>query len=582
MKNNKLLFVGDIYTDKKISLDNTITKLCADHSLCVFNLEGCFSAEKNKITKAGPHLLINPENMKEIFDNFNLAILANNHIMDYGPEGLISTTVYCKNKNCSYIGAGKNLDEAFTTFENDKYTIIAVAEHEFGGALNNCPGIATTENIRIIFEKIISAKKLNKKAIIVCHGGTELLSFPPPYIKEQYKLWIDYGADLIIGNHPHVAQGSEKYNGKTIFYSLGNFVFLRNNTQHNHESTWSIAVSYNYETDQIEIIPISFDASGKISTHDYLKFKSKIDKLNNQISSSMYDELYEKESIRLYDSWYKRLKPTTINDAALILHYFRCDAHRHFISKALSSKIGEYSKTLNNHKNPAVKEQTNYAQRSCKITDEAKQLMQMSLNEQEFLQNILNGKKLYLEIGSGYSTIYFSQFVDKMISVESRKNWFNNTMHMVQNLNIDNVTLILYEPEECAYDRDGNEKWTCRKNDLHKTDYGRPHEFTTYLQGIRNLCVTNLFDVVLVDGNVRSEVIQILIDINYQGIILLHDVLKEREYLNETILKNRNLLIINKCDSLVQIKNDIKKKDPETIQKKSNSRSGRPNKFQDG
>lgn len=543
MKNKKIFFVGDSYSDKKISFDEKIVEICSNHSLCVFNFEGSITYEKKKIMKAGPHLQIIPENFDDLFKNFNLAILANNHIMDYGIEGLISTKKYCDEKSISCIGAGINIDKAFKTFQHDAYEILAVAENEFGGATEIYPGIATTENKRLIFEKINSIKNKNKKVIIVSHGGTELLEFPPPYIKELYKQWIDFGADLIIGNHPHVAQGVERYRNKTICYSLGNFIFIRNNYNLEENNTWSIGISYQYEDEKIEIIPISFNTDGIISAHNYEKFSKKINLLNEKITSPNYNNMYASCATKLYTTWYDRFIPSSKQDAAMLLHYFRCDAHRNLISCALSNIIGEKAnKTIGSN-----------SLKKINTEDDIKKMIQMSTNEQNFLRKIIEGRNNYLELGSGYSTVYFHKFVKNFISIETRKKWYENIKKIINKMNINNISLHLYEPEKCAYDEDGSEKWTNRNTDTRKSDYGLPCEFIGYINGVKKIVEDNNIDVILVDGNVRKEIIQMLISKNYSGEILLHDVTKEREYLNYEILTNKRISIVNKCESLFHL-----------------------------
>ena len=62
---------------------------------------------------------------------------------------------------------------------------------------------------------------------MVCHAGLEKVNYPLPEFREQYKRFIDYGADAIIAHHPHVVQGWEYYNNKLIAYSLGNFIWQK-------------------------------------------------------------------------------------------------------------------------------------------------------------------------------------------------------------------------------------------------------------------------------------------------------------------------------------------------------------------
>ena len=72
---------------------------------------------------------------------------------------------------------------------------------------------------------IIEAKKEVDYLFILPHDGIEYIDIPLPETIARYRDFIDYGADGVIGTHPHCPQGWETYKGKPIFYSLGNFLF---------------------------------------------------------------------------------------------------------------------------------------------------------------------------------------------------------------------------------------------------------------------------------------------------------------------------------------------------------------------
>jgi hypothetical protein len=156
--------------------------------------------------------------------------------------------------------------------------------------------------------------------------------------------------------------------------------------------------------------------------------------------------------------------------------------------------------------------------------------MQMTVQESSYLRDVLLGNKRYLEIGSGYSTIWTSQFVDYVVSIEARKFWFDLVSKLLRRFMIENVTLFHWQPESCAYDKTGNEKWPFRG------DYGYVEEFSSYLQKIKVLLDKEDFDVVLVDGHVRREVVSLLFQRKFEGTILLHDMLYKDEFIDSRFL----------------------------------------------
>ena len=345
----KILFAGDTVLNSPFTLGETIKHLCAQHNIRVFNLEGAFSEEQNPIIKAGTHILSNIDIFSSIEKYFNVAVLANNHIMDFGLEGLLTTLQTCKDKGFYYVGAGKNVSEAFYPLDIGNLRIIAVAENEFGAADTNNPGIATVDRPIEIYHLIREGRKLDKFVVIVSHGGSEVIPIPPPYLRERYKLWIEYGADLIIGNHPHTVQGSEIHKDKHIFYSLGNFAFFNDNFKKYPNTDWSILVSFDIENNNYEVIPIILNNNQIIEVSDSSAHRIEFERLSMIITSSDYLKLYTKIASILYPIWYKRLDVAGIEDAAQLLHYLRCDAHRHLIQHELSSIIKEqvYSACFN-------------------------------------------------------------------------------------------------------------------------------------------------------------------------------------------------------------------------------------------
>jgi len=342
---NRLLFVGDTVPNKSFALGRSLKELCGEHDVRVFNLEGAFSRFRKPIFKAGSYLLLEPKFFEALTDCFNVATLANNHVMDFGAEGLDATIEQCKKAGISTVGAGLNLGAAFLPLETGNCRIISVAEREFGAAGKDKAGIATVDKSNKIYETIKQGRQSGKFVVVVAYGGTELIPIPPPYLRDRYKLWIDYGADLIIGSHPHVVQGFEWYKDKAIFYSLGNFIFFDGAFKDYPNSQWSIAVSVDISNNNIRTIPVCSDENDVIDIAADRRYEEEFKRLCNLIQSDSYFEHYKQIANKLYKSWYPGLSTTSREDAALLLNCLRCDAHRNLIQNSLSQKIGEIETT---------------------------------------------------------------------------------------------------------------------------------------------------------------------------------------------------------------------------------------------
>ena len=228
----KLFFAGDVVQTKKREkpfVDPELKAIIQECDVACCNLEGpVITNEMKKGAKIGPSLYQNDRVIKDLRESgFNLFTLANNHVMDYGLCGMKNTIVHIENEGAAYIGAG--YDEKFSPFifekSGIKVGILNVAENGFGASIQDTlPGYAWfgSEQFRTRFKNLTAACDY---VIIVCHGGAEKWEIPLPEYRDLYKSWIDQGASIVIGHHPHIPQGWEKYKEGYIFFSLGNFSF---------------------------------------------------------------------------------------------------------------------------------------------------------------------------------------------------------------------------------------------------------------------------------------------------------------------------------------------------------------------
>ncbi len=197
--------------------------------LSVVNLECVLADDGKPIVKDGAPLKAPPDvvnGLKAV--PFNVVCLANNHIMDYGEDGLRATLNTLQANQLTAIGAGLSLSDAEKPFKTQvqgaRVTILNAAEGE-EGVSTGAAGVAPL-NIARLSAQIAELRSESDVIIVIAHAGREHIPFPPPYIQEAYRALIDAGADVVAAHHPHAAQGIEKYKQGLIAYSLGNFAFL--------------------------------------------------------------------------------------------------------------------------------------------------------------------------------------------------------------------------------------------------------------------------------------------------------------------------------------------------------------------
>ncbi len=219
-------------------LDGCFDKVMLEHmrqaDVMCLNSEFSFTrggTQQNKTYtfRADPALISVYEEM-----GVDVAILANNHVYDYGEEGLTDTLNTFREAGIPYVGAGENIDEASSVWyaELDGCTVAYIAgcrvewAAQTRGATEELSGVfRTAESTELICEKIAEAKENADFVVVYIHWGQENTTTLESYQLTSGREFIDAGADVVVGDHPHVLQGIEWYQGKPIFYSLGNYWF---------------------------------------------------------------------------------------------------------------------------------------------------------------------------------------------------------------------------------------------------------------------------------------------------------------------------------------------------------------------
>ena len=334
----------------------------ADLSMC--NLECPITEEQSPSIKFGPLLKAHPDTLKSLkFAGFDMVTLANNHIMDHGVKGLECTIEACQENGLDIVGAGLTLEEARRPFIKEingkKIAIINVAENEFSNTHGEYPG-ANPLSFPKNFQDIVNAKKEFDFLIVIFHGGNEMHQLPSPRLKETFRFMIEAGADAIIGHHSHCFSGYEWYNGKPIFYSIGNFVFdydMRENELWN--TSYAVMLELKENKLDFKIIPYfqnKKEMGIKLMNEEEEKLcMAKIKELNNIIGDDHLLERAFENFIKSKEKQYSHfLEPYTNKylhwlfgrkiipsfysnkKKKLLLNLIRCESHRDIILNLLS------------------------------------------------------------------------------------------------------------------------------------------------------------------------------------------------------------------------------------------------------
>ena len=262
-----LSFFGDFVASKttSIELSDDVRSIIKGSDLSVCNFEAPIDGIYKAFDRVGPRVKQCKESPTLLKNwGFNAVQLANNHMLDFGDEGCKATMDAFR--GITTIGAGV-FEEAYSVkvieVKDKKIGFLSCVHHEFGvwetKQSNQKMGTAWIYH-HLIQKRITEAKKNVDYLIVLPHAGVEEIDAPIPEWRELYQTFVDWGADTVIGTHPHVPQGWETYKGRPIFYSLGNFYFDALTGNHPYWKR-SIAVELDIDEDEIsyKVNSVCFD-----------------------------------------------------------------------------------------------------------------------------------------------------------------------------------------------------------------------------------------------------------------------------------------------------------------------------------
>lgn len=228
---------------------------------------------------------------------FQILALANNHIYDYGGEAIEDTLRLLEKQGIYSVGVGGSYAEA------RRPVIISVKERKiaflsYTSAYNATDQrqeyVASPINLKWIKEDIAQTKEKIDICVVSLHFGYENVEYPPPECRQQARQIIEYGADLVLGHHPHIIHGLEFYKRGCIAYSLGNFVF-DNLTERRRESFVFRATFDKDGVQAIDLLPVWINdeyqpqpASDEIATN----IISRVNKLSGYFQDGSSDRRF--------------------------------------------------------------------------------------------------------------------------------------------------------------------------------------------------------------------------------------------------------------------------------------------------
>lgn len=243
-QNASVVFTGDVllsnyvlnnYENQGIEriLDTGLLEELKSADVTVINEEFPFSTRGVQAEDKQFTFRVDPSHVSILKEmGVDMAAVANNHILDYGEDALTDTLDTLEQAGILYAGAGADKERAMQLqvmeVNGIRIGMLAVSRviPEISWNIENRqPGVLCTYDPALLLGAIDKAKESCDYLFVYVHWGIERNTTPEEYQKNLARQYIDAGADAVIGAHPHVLQGIEFYQGKPVFYSLGNFIF---------------------------------------------------------------------------------------------------------------------------------------------------------------------------------------------------------------------------------------------------------------------------------------------------------------------------------------------------------------------
>ena len=195
------------------------------------NLECTLTESDHAIPKFGPNLkgpVSTADTLK--MAGFTDCMLSNNHIFDFGREGMADTFEALDRCGLGYTGFGENYEDSRRdmVIEKDgvKVTIVNVCEHEYTYATDDRMGARPFDEFETM-QDIRNAKANADHVIVVYHGGKEHCQYPSPRLMKACREMVRCGADAVFCQHSHCIGCYEEFEGAHIIYGQGNFHFAK-------------------------------------------------------------------------------------------------------------------------------------------------------------------------------------------------------------------------------------------------------------------------------------------------------------------------------------------------------------------
>lgn len=264
------------------------------------NFEGVASETSEKTGNAAMQFRVDPQYLNHL-KHFNLYGIANNHAMQHGANAYQRTFDYLTSCGCLCFGSNAQKSQVF---EHQGRTVTITGFSQRIDAFSKEPCYWHNPEYKEIEQEI---RQLPEDAfkIVFVHWGNEFINRPSSPQKRFAHWLVDVGFDMVIGMHPHVLQGYEQYQGKYIFYSLGNFVFDMPWEPTKYGAIVSVDLTKETIFPNVEYVMITDEFAPQTIDEQDVPKEFRFDYLNEQLLKEDNSEEYHVEISRCYKQYRK-------------------------------------------------------------------------------------------------------------------------------------------------------------------------------------------------------------------------------------------------------------------------------------
>ncbi|MDI6452383.1 CapA family protein [Peloplasma aerotolerans] len=258
-----MLSYGDTLLENEFIESLPISKLSShflNSDIITFNLETVISDSITSSIDKAFNFKTSTRNLKDfksiLSDKLLVCNIANNHILDFGVEGLKDTIENMIKLDFSFVGYSQNLkvEEGILFREVNGIKFAFLGAHNADNVTVHKPGLTSLDES--LCAKVNYAKHKSDFVILHLHWGEELSVCPSPNQVKFAHMLIESGVDVILGHHPHILQSIENYKNGIIAYSQGNFQMITYDYSIKTKISMILSFEFNQKKVSYKIIPV--------------------------------------------------------------------------------------------------------------------------------------------------------------------------------------------------------------------------------------------------------------------------------------------------------------------------------------